>query len=367
MKRKITAILLTFIMLIALVSCSKKEENTDTPDTTGVVEDENISDEGDSINDEADATGDDDSTDDDDSSYEVDYANALNVIFSSGESGISAAYFMEENDALNTADRYNISIRSDVEEIGDAVLSGRADIASVPTSMAARLYNESEGNICIAAISTYSSLYMLENGSTVRSIYDLLGRTIYAPEDGTNTQYVLEHLLQKAGYDLNENIYVSYMDKDELVSQMISGKIELCVLDAVSAAKIMEESSATRNAFSVYDEWDSEIGSTLTQECIVVRTDTVSDEALASFLADYEKSVSYMSDGGNLDEAVSLAVTYGGVESERIAKAAIPECNFTFISSPDDMLDYLTGFYRILYMADPSSIGGSIPDDAFYR
>ena len=48
-----------------------------------------------------------------------------------------------------------------------------------------------------------------------------------------------------------------------------------------------------------------------------------------------------------------------------MAKKALPDANLCFITG-DDMIDGIQGYYEVLFAADPASIGGSIPDGAFY-
>ena len=74
-----------------------------------------------------------------------------------------------------------------------------------------------------------------------------------------------------------------------------------------------------------------------------------------------------MADEANLDEAAALAVKYEIVASEAIASAALPDCNLVYIADPDTMREYLQGYFEVLYQVDPTAVGGSVPDDAFYR
>ncbi|MEI3376435.1 MAG: hypothetical protein V8R08_01100 [Coriobacteriales bacterium] len=48
-----------------------------------------------------------------------------------------------------------------------------------------------------------------------------------------------------------------------------------------------------------------------------------------------------------------------------IADAAVPRCNIVCITS-EQMKDDLSGYLKALYEAEPSSIGGLLPDDGFY-
>lgn len=47
-----------------------------------------------------------------------------------------------------------------------------------------------------------------------------------------------------------------------------------------------------------------------------------------------------------------------------MAKAAIPQANLVYVDGEDLM--EVSSYYEVLFAADPTSIGGAIPDDAFY-
>lgn len=84
---------------------------------------------------------------------------------------------------------------------------------------------------------------------------------------------------------------------------------------------------------------------------------------MAAFLAEYEASIDYVSH--NVDEAAELVASFGITPSAAIAKSAIPQCHLTYIAGAD-MAPAISGYFSILYQADPTSVGGSLPDDAIY-
>ena len=63
--------------------------------------------------------------------------------------------------------------------------------------------------------------------------------------------------------------------------------------------------------------------------------------------------------------AAALVVKAGIVAKEAIAEKAIPACNVVCIEG-DDMKTALSGYLQVLYDADPSSVGGSLPGEDFY-
>ena len=87
-------------------------------------------------------------------------------------------------------------------------------------------------------------------------------------------------------------------------------------------------------------------------------------EAVAAFLAEYEAHRLCQpamwglrpQAGGQLWHPPSAA----------IAKSAIPQCHLTYIAGGGHGPRHLPATSPSLYQADPTSVGGSLPDDAIY-
>ena len=85
-------------------------------------------------------------------------------------------------------------------------------------------------------------------------------------------------------------------------------------------------------------------------------------DAAAKFLEDYAASVAFTLE--NNAEAAQLIGEYGIFEAA-VAEKALPYCNITFVAG-EDMRAQLSGYLAELFAQDPASVGGSVPDDAFY-
>ena len=81
------------------------------------------------------------------------------------------------------------------------------------------------------------------------------------------------------------------------------------------------------------------------------------------FLKEYQDSVNYVNN--NIKEAAALVEQYGIMDSAAAAEKAIPNCNIVFVSG-EEMEQALTGFYHVLFEANPKSIGGALPNEDFY-
>lgn len=293
---------------------------------------------------------------------------AVTVGFLKGPTGIGASYLMEQSEKGETALDYTFRIESDPSVMTGEIIAGNIDIAAVPTNVAAVLFNKTGGNVKIIAINTLGVLSILENGSTITSVADLKGKTIYATGQAANPEYVLNFILRQNSLEPGKDVTVEFMDASELATKAASGSVEICMLPVPNSTSVLVKNPDVRVALDLGEEWKKIAGgSELTQGCVVVRGDLPNaDVIVGSFLKEYETSVKYMAAAENLAAAAALAYKFGIVASEQIAKAAIPDCSLTFITGVSGIKNAISGYFEVLFEADPKALGGKIPDDSFY-
>ena len=295
----------------------------------------------------------------------------------SGPTGMGAAKMLADNDEADaqveagtyeggTLLRYEVTLGSDpANDIVPRLTNGELDIAAIPTNLAATLYNRTDGGIKLLALNTLGVLHILENGDTVNSLADLEGRTLYATGQGSNPEYVLNYLLEANGLDPAADVDIQWLASEELTTRMASGDIDLCMLPVPAATTVMMQNSDVRDAIDLNDAWtESGAQGTFTMGCLVARTEWLEDnsELVPGILEEYAASIDYAN--SSPEEASALIEQYGIVPKAAVAQAAIPQANMIFTAGAD--MKSISSYYEVLFAADPESIGGSIPDDAFY-
>lgn len=289
----------------------------------------------------------------------------INLGLLNGPTGMGAAKLLSDNDAGETVNHYTVTLGSDpANDILPKLNNGELDIAALPTNVAANLYNKT-GKVQLLALNTLGVLHILENGNTVNSLADLNGKTLYAINQGTNTEYVLDYLLTQNGLDPDADVDIQWKTSEEVTSLMASGEIDLCMLPVPAATTVLMQNSDVRDAIDLSDAWtQSGANGTFTMGCVVVRIQFAQEnpQAVQDFLAEYEASINYIKD--NPEEGAALIEQYGIVPKAAIAQAAIPQANMIFVAGQD--MKSISSYYEVLFAADPESIGGSIPDDGFY-
>ena len=283
-----------------------------------------------------------------------------------GPTGMGAAKLMADNEAGTTLNDYTVEVAAQPTEITGKLINGDLDIAALPTNVAATLYHKTEGGVQLLALNTLGVLYVLENGDTVHSLSDLAGKTLYATGQGANPEYVLDYLLEQNGLDPDTGVTVEWRSTgDEVAALMASGEAQLALLPVPSATAVLMQNSEVRSAIDLNDAWEQAgAAGTFTMGCVVVRTAFAQEhpQAVEDFLTEYAASIDYVN--SNVEEGAQLVAQYGITSSAQVAQAAIPQANLVCITGLD-MLS-IQDYYEVLFRADPASIGGSIPDGAFY-
>ena len=283
-----------------------------------------------------------------------------------GPTGMGAAKLLSDNEAGASALTYSVTLGADpANDIVPKLINGELDAAAVPTNLAATLYNKTQGGVKLLALNTLGVLHILEKGDTVHTLADLAGKTLYATGQGSNPEYVLNFLLKENGLTPGQDVTIEWRASDELTALMASGEIDLCMLPVPAATSVMMQNQEVRDAVDLNDAWtDAQAQGTFTMGCLVVRTEWVEahPEAVPALLEEYAASIAYANDSP--EEAAALMEHFGIVPKAAVAKAAIPQANLVYVDGAD-LMD-ISSYYEVLFAADPASIGGAIPDDAFY-
>ena len=351
--KKLLALLLALSMAFALTACKKSAEEPSVSPSDSVTESAEPS-ETPSAEPSAPAMGED-----------------VRLAVLSGPTGIGAAKLLSDSDADATVNHYDYTIAADNSELV-AGLTGSDpafDIATVASNVAVNLYNKTDGGVKIIALGTLGVLHILESGGneTVSSVADLAGKTIWAVGQGANPEYILRYVLSENGLDPDKDVTILFADATEVTQKLMTGEAEVAMLPVPAAtAAIIKSEGKVRAALDMTEEWDAlNTGSQLIMTAVVARTEFIEQhpDAVAVFLEEYAGSIDYVNT--NVDDAAELVAGFGITPSAPIARQAIPQCHLTYIAGKD-MGPAISGYYDILWQADPAAVGGSLPDDGIY-
>lgn len=297
-------------------------------------------------------------------------ATDVNVGLIMGPPSMGLGWLIHENEEGNTFNHYNFDVAGvDYSAVSASLNQGDYDIATVPSNVAAILYNnpDMKEKVKVISIGNLGLLYVLTTDPTISTMEDLKGLTVYSIGEGGPPEYTFEYLLDQ--YDLADEVNFSFRSTPFEVLNLLQeepNSIALLPQPFVEVAKMLVPD--LRVAINVTDAWDAlntDSGAQSVTTVTVVRTAFLEEheQAVKEYLELAKQSTDYCLE--HLDEAAQWTDDYETFLNPEIAKNAIPECNIVTITG-QEMKDILSGFLQIIYDFNPDAVGGSMPDDDFY-
>ncbi len=297
----------------------------------------------------------------------------VNVTAIAGPTGVGMVSLMEKNEEGAAANNYTFNLVSDPQQAVAAVTKGTADIAAVPTNLASTLYKKTDGKVQVLAVNTLGVLYMLENGNSIKTVRDLVGKTIYTSGQGANPEYILRYVLEKNGIDPDKDVTIKFVaDNDELAAAVLTGTAQVAMVPepkvtACRAQAKAKDKTPANIVLNMTEEWDkvADGESKLMMGCVIARTDFVKEnpDAVKAFLTEYKASIDAVK--ADVDAAATLCEKHKVIPQAAMAKQAIPNCNLVYVDGAD-MKAQLGGYLNVLFSYNPAAIGNAVPTEGFY-
>ena len=288
----------------------------------------------------------------------------VNVAALNGPTGMGMVKLMDQTD------KYAVTTYQAPTDIAPKLLNGEADVAALPSNMAAVLYNKTEGQIVAVSPIALGVLYILGNNAEVTELSDLAGKTIVASGQGGTPEYVLQKVLENAGLTINEDVKVEWLASHADVNTKLlaeEGTIAMIPEPFVSTALAAGKEGVTQ-LFDLNALWSDATGQELPMGVLVARKAFVTEreDDLKVLLADYQASVDFVNNSPA--EAAAAIVEKGFIVKAEIAEAAIPNCHIVLYSGDqkDAGAAMLKTFNETLFAMDPAAVGGSLPGDDLY-
>lgn len=328
--KKIISLLLALVLVLGLSACGTANNNSSTPEPVELKE--------------------------------------ANVFVLSGPTGIGAANLKSKADKGETEGKYNITVVAQPTEVVSKISKGEADIAAIATNLASNIYNKTNGNVTVLAVNTLGVLNVVTpSGVEVTSLNDLKGKKVYTTGQGSNPEYIINYLLNKNGIDKEKDLTLEFKaEGTELLSVWATDPNAVIIAPQPVATTLTVQHAGSKIAIDLTDEWDK-VGndSALMMGCVIVRNDFLKDNkaTVEKFLSEYEASIKAANE--DIETTATLCETYGIVAKAAIAKKAIPNCNLCFVTGKE-MKTKLSGYLKVLFEADKTAVGGTLPADNFY-
>lgn len=284
-----------------------------------------------------------------------------------GPTAVGMVKMMEDKPSLGAGGNVNYVLEQSPDVLTSKLLTGEIEIATIPTNVAAKIYNQGIP-YQLAAMNTWGVMYVISNGVDIQKWTDLKGKEISATGKGAASDVVFHYLLEKNGVKPDKDVTLTYTPSPaELAQLTIAGKNKIAILPEPWVSTVLAKNKNVKLALDLQKEWTRINGTDVpfAQTCLVVNRDFASKHAdiIAKFIEQYAASLDWVNK--NTTQAGELVKKQNiGIPSD-VTQAAIPRCNLRYASSQDSR-KAVDKYLQTLLEFAPDSIGGKLPDENFY-
>ena len=286
-----------------------------------------------------------------------------------GPTTMGLVKLMQDAENGEAQNAYEFTMVTAADELTAMVAGDQVDIALLPANVASVLYHKTNQNVSVIDINTLGVLYLVSGATSITSLAQLAGKTVYLTGKGTTPDYVFNYLLSSAGLSA-EDVTLDFRSEATEVAAILAENPEAVgLLPQPFVTVALSQNDALSIIMDLTEEWDKlqaeDSNSRLVTGVTIVNNDFLSShpDMVDAFLEEHEASALYTDN--HPAEAAELIAAAGIVAKAPIAEQALPYCNITCITG-EDMKEALSGYLEVLYEQAPESVGGSLPDDAFY-
>lgn len=285
-----------------------------------------------------------------------------------GPTSMGLVELMDKAEKDEALCNYEFTMVTAADELLGKVAAGDLDIALVPANVASVLYNKTQGGISVIDINTLGVLDIVASDTSIQSIADLKGKTLYLTGKGTSPDYVIRYLLRENGLSEND-VVLEYKSEPAEVAAVLKEQpdaIGLLPQPFVTAACAQNEKLSI--VLDLTKEWEAvqgDGGSRLVTGVTVVRNEFLEENlpVIDAFLTEHAASAAFANE--KPEEASKLIAEAGIIEKAPVAQKAIPYCNIVCLTG-EEMKSALSGYLQVLFEQDAKSVGGKLPGDEFY-
>lgn len=293
-------------------------------------------------------------------------AITVNVALPDGVPALSMVRLLKEKPSMGTNTTVNYEIVRSPDLLAARVVSGEADIAVVPTNLAAVLHNRNTG-YRLAASTIWGVLYLVSN-ENITGWEDLRGKTIHTFGRGLTPDIVFRYLLTENNLDPERDVTLNYLGSGtELAQAMIAGRVHTAVIPEPALTQVLTRRQDLSVALDLQKEWGDATGlaDSYPQASIIISSRLIDNnpEFVRRFLQEVEQSIVWLNanpkTAGTWAEELQLGLTAAIVER------ALPRSNIRFVPAVRARRA-IEQYLKVLFDFAPESVGGRLPGENFY-
>jgi NitT/TauT family transport system substrate-binding protein len=293
-------------------------------------------------------------------------ALTLRVVVPDGVPALSIIRLLRERPSMGRNVTVNYEVVRSPELMAARVVAGEADIAIVPTNLAAVLYNRNVP-YRLAAANVWGMLHVVSS-ENIRNWQDLRGKEVHTFGRGLTPDIVFRYLLAQNGLNPDRDVSLRYLGSGtELAQAMIAGRVKTAVLPEPAVTQVLMRRQDVLAVLDLQQAWATAtgLGVGYPQASLLISNAVINGypEFVDRFLRKVAESAAWVNNNprtaGVWAEELQTGMTAGVVEQ------ALPRCNIRYVGAREARTA-IEGFLKVLRDFSPEAIGGRLPSEAFY-
>ncbi len=290
----------------------------------------------------------------------------VKVVIPTGVPALSIIRMAYEKPGIHPGITVEYEITESTDVLSSRLVSGEADIAVIPTNLAAQLYNKGV-KYYIAAPSVWGIFYMVATDQ-LAGWEALKGREIHTIGLGLTSDILTRYILSIHGVDPDKDVTMTYLTgAAELAPNFISGKSTLSIMPEPMLSTVMAKKPETVIVLDFQKEWAEATGLSggYPQAALVIKKDTADKypEFTDKFIAEYKESIEWLYTEPQ-KAGVYAAELKTGIAAE-IVPVALPRMNIVFKTAAEAK-GAVNEYLGVIFESSPEMIGGKLPGDDIY-
>ncbi|EHQ89781.1 ABC-type nitrate/sulfonate/bicarbonate transport system, periplasmic component [Desulfosporosinus youngiae DSM 17734] len=292
--------------------------------------------------------------------------SVLKVAVPDGVTALSMIKMIKEKPELGEEVEVSYEIVKSPDLMASKVISQEADIAVVPTNLAAMLYSKNVP-YKLAASTVWGVLYVVGT-EEVKSWEDLKGKEIYNMGRGLTPDVIFRYLLEKNGLNPEKDVVLHYLSSgQELAQSLISGKNSLSVIPEPVGSQVLLQKQDAKVLLDLQAEWEkaSGINASYPQASLLI-SNNLSDkhsQVVDNFLKELELSIQWINQ--NPGQAGAYAEELQTGMKAKVVETGLVRSNIRYVGAKEAR-SAIEEYLKVLMDFSPETIGGKLPDESFY-
>lgn len=289
----------------------------------------------------------------------------VKMIIPDGLPSVAVAKLAKEKTEIKEGYNVNYFIEKTPETLSTSIMKEEADIAVVPSNMAAIAYNKTE-NYQIAGTVGSGSFYLVST-ENINDFDQLVGKAVWNIGKGLTPDLTVRSILKDKEID-EDNINFNYVNStNELVPLLATGKAKTGFIPEPALTSLLSKNHNIKIIKGINDTWKeiNESKNGYPQSTLIVKSSFAreNEEFINCLLGQMSNSIEWANRNG--EKVGQYAKEIGSSIEPSIISKSLERSNLKFIKIHNSKQDY-EDYFSKLGSFDEKSLGGKLPDEGIY-